>query len=132
MSRLGWWATCNFQGRMGNHPRKDCFSAHTRKGSYVVQFALIDTHTHTETFPFLPTGPSQPFRCAPGHTHVPTSTHTAPAGSLVYCQKSCMCGVERKDLFLQGTAVTFPLEHKIQGQRPQVPSSLSLQRKPSF
>lgn len=69
----------------------------------LVQSVLTDTPTHTEPGP----------QCPP--------TLAVSRVQPCSCQRSCARGAEHEDLFLQGTAVAYLLEHKIQGRRPLGP-----------
>lgn len=87
----------------GNYPRKDSSSARTQPG---VRAGAVCTHRHPHSHRTRPTVPSH--ACC---------LRVQPCS----CQRSCARGAEHEDLFLQGTAVAYLLEHKIQGRRPLGP-----------
>ena len=111
MSHLGCRATCNFGGGgQRNYSRKGYFSSHTHPG---VHPGAVCTPRHPHSHHNSPALPSHSC-CAHMRTH-------CLACSLVSCQRSWARGAKHQSPFLQGTAVAYLLEHKIQGQKPLGP-----------
>lgn len=97
----------------------------------LVQSVLTDTDAHTEIDPLLLTTPSHSY-CACVHIHAHTCTHAVHVHTFSKAALFTPKGATHQDLFLQGTAVAYPSGHKVQGQSPLGPGSLTLQRRPSF